>query len=213
MVADFCSVHAFSLHHWFHSVQFSSVAQSCRTLCDPMNRSMPGLPSYQSLWSWELMHKVSPSHLYESAPTHHCTTSANYHLQAQTSLFCVGTKLKSTWMSYLFNIIKGKMDTLSSCKTFPIFHVSYGLCSVTQSCPTLCDPMDCSPPGSSVHGILPARILEWVAMPFSRASSQPRDQTQVSCTAGRFFTIWAIREALAMVTVIKNDFPSLWEIC
>ena len=51
-----------------------------------------------------------------------------------------------------------------------------------QLCPTLCDPMDCSPPGSSVHGILQARILEWVAIPFSRGSSQPRDQTQVSCT-------------------------------
>ena len=55
--------------------------------------------------------------------------------------------------------------------------------------------MDCSLPGSSVHGILQARILEWVAVPFSRGSSQTRDQTQVSCTAGRFFTIWATREA------------------
>ena len=59
---------------------------------------------------------------------------------------------------------------------------------VTQSCLTLCDPMDCSPPGSSVHGILQARILEWVAFPFSRGSSQPRDETQVSCIAGGFFT-------------------------
>ena len=48
------------------------------------------------------------------------------------------------------------------------------------SCPTLCDPMDCSPPGSSVHGIFQARILEWVAISFSRVSSQPRDQTRVS---------------------------------
>ena len=46
---------------------------------------------------------------------------------------------------------------------------------VAQSCPTLCDPMDCSPPGSSVHGILQPRILEWVDIPFSRGSSQPRD--------------------------------------
>ena len=49
-----------------------------------------------------------------------------------------------------------------------------------QSCPTLCDPMDCSPPVSSVHGILQARILEWVAMPSSRGSSQPRDRTRIS---------------------------------
>ena len=49
-----------------------------------------------------------------------------------------------------------------------------------QSCPTLCDPMDCSPPGSSVYGILQTRILEWVAIPFSRGSSQPRDHASIS---------------------------------
>ena len=60
---------------------------------------------------------------------------------------------------------------------------------VIQWYPTLCNPMDCSPPGSSVHGILLARILEWVAISFSRGSSRPRDRTQVSCIVGRFFTI------------------------
>ena len=54
--------------------------------------------------------------------------------------------------------------------------------------------MGCSPPGSSVHGILQARKLEWVAIPFSKGSSQPRDQTQISYIAGRFFTIWATKE-------------------
>ena len=58
-----------------------------------------------------------------------------------------------------------------------------------QSCQTLCDPMDCSLPGSSIHGVLEARTLEWVAFPFSRDSYQPRDQTQVSSIAGGFFTI------------------------
>ena len=67
---------------------------------------------------------------------------------------------------------------------------------VIQSCPTLCDPMNCSPPGSSVPGLLLVRILEWVAVPFPSGSFWPRDQTQVSCLAGRFFTIWATREAL-----------------
>ena len=65
-----------------------------------------------------------------------------------------------------------------------------------QSCPTLCNPVDCSPPGSSVHGILQARILEWVAISSSRGSSQPRDRTQVSCIAGRRFNLWATRETL-----------------
>ena len=61
---------------------------------------------------------------------------------------------------------------------------------VAQSCPTLCNPMD-----YTVRGILQARILEWVAFPFSRGLSQPRDQIQVTCIAGGFFTSWATREA------------------
>ena len=60
---------------------------------------------------------------------------------------------------------------------------------VAQSCPTLCDPMDCSLPGSSVYVILQARILEWVAISFSSRSSQPRDETQVSCIVYRCFTV------------------------
>ena len=68
-----------------------------------------------------------------------------------------------------------------------------------QSCQTLFDPMDCSPPDSSVPGILQARILERVAMPFSRISSWPRDQIWVSCTEGRFFTIWTTKEALILI--------------
>ena len=60
---------------------------------------------------------------------------------------------------------------------------------VAQSYPILCHPLDCSPPDSSVHGILLARILEWVAIPFSRKSSQLRDGTPVFCITGRFFTV------------------------
>ena len=73
----------------------------------------------------------------------------------------------------------------------------------------LCDTMDCNPPGSSVHGILQARVLEWVTIPFSRGSPQPRDWTQVSCIEGRFFTIWATREAFAWcsVDVFLSFFP------
>ena len=62
---------------------------------------------------------------------------------------------------------------------------------VVQSCPTLCDPVGYNLPGFSVHGILQARILDWVAIPFSRGSSWSRDWTWVSCIAGRFFTTWA----------------------
>ena len=66
-------------------------------------------------------------------------------------------------------------------------------CSVAQACQILCDPMDWSPLGSSVHGILQARILEWVVMPSSRGSSRPRDRTCVSYSAGGFFTAVPLR--------------------
>ena len=82
-------------------------------------------------------------------------------------------------------------------KAFFIYHYNFWkLCNdlmrvcakLLQSCLICCDHLDCSPPGSSVHGILQARILEWVAMPSSRGSSPTRDQTWVSCIAGRIFT-------------------------
>ena len=65
---------------------------------------------------------------------------------------------------------------------------------VAQWCLTLCDAMDCSPPGSSFHGILQARIVEWITMLSSKGSSWPREWTQVSCIWGRFFTVWATRK-------------------
>ena len=90
----------------------------------------------------------------------------------------------------------------SWCALEPVFHNKRSLhaaieseSEVAQSCLTLCDPMDCSLPGSSLHGILQVRVLEWVAISFSRGSSQPRDQTQVSCIPGRRFNLWATREA------------------
>ena len=73
---------------------------------------------------------------------------------------------------------------------------------VAQLCLTLFDPMDRSRPGSSVHGILQARILEWVAIPFSRGSSQPRGQTRVSCIASGFFTTWATEKTKREYTKI-----------
>ena len=69
--------------------------------------------------------------------------------------------------------------------------------------------MDCSPPGSCVHGILQARILKWVAISFSRGSARPRDQTWVTCITSKFFTIWATTESLYGVRKTKNY---VWEV-
>ena len=89
-----------------------------------------------------------------------------------------------------------------------------------QSCPTLFDPRDCSPPGSSVHGILQASILEWIAMPSSRGSSWPRDRTRVSCMAGGILTVWATREDSSPYTPWRHfyfllrccTFNCLWNL-
>ena len=80
--------------------------------------------------------------------------------------------------------------------------------SVTQSCLTLCDPMGCSPPGSFVHGILQARILEWVAISFSRGSSWARDWTQVSCIVGRCFNLWPTRESYGF----SSSHVQMWKL-
>ena len=75
---------------------------------------------------------------------------------------------------------------------------------VVQPCLTLCDPMDRSLPGSSLHGIHQARVLEWVAISFSRGSSRPRDRTQVSRIPGRLFNLWATREAQKSPSVTRR---------
>ena len=76
-----------------------------------------------------------------------------------------------------------------------------------QLCPILCDPMDCKPPGSSVHGIFQARILEWVAISLSRGSSEPRYQTRVSCTTGQLFTDWAPRGVYSWTCIAHFLYP------
>ena len=107
---------------------------------------------------------------------------------------------KSGKISKIYFIAKkarcsGSLFFNSSLYIYTHTHAFVYVCWVTQSCLTFCKPMDCSPSGSSIHGILQAGILEWVAIPFSTGSSRPRDRTWVSCIAGGFFTIWATREA------------------
>ena len=84
--------------------------------------------------------------------------------------------------------------TLSLLIVGLLYHYSLRVL-VAQSCPTLCSLMDSSLLGSSVHGIFQARILEWVAIAFSRGSSWPKNRTQVSCIADRFFIVWTTKEA------------------
>ena len=102
-----------------------------------------------------------------------------YHTNIR--LFIVNVEVNFSKSSNQHRLVLNQNQSDSTC--------SY-CCSVTNSCPTLCDPMDCSLPYSFVRGVFQARILEWIAISFSRGSCWPRNQTWVSCTAGRFFTNW-----------------------
>ena len=110
-----------------------------------------------------------------------------YEHWGHAALFILKSTFRiSTWYYYVFSLI------VCAKVSFPIKQKQPGwlFCLVSQSWPTLGDCMDCSLPGSSVHGILQERIPGWVAISFSRGSSRPRDQTWVSCIAGRF--LWTI---------------------
>ena len=133
----------------------------------------PGLDPWLGKTSWRRRWKPTPGFL--PGRPHGQRSLVGYSPQ--------GRKESDTWATSTFTF---RNPFLPKC-----------VCMlVAQSRPTLCDSMDCIPPGSSLRGILQARILEWVAIPFPRGSSWPRrDRTCVSCIAGGFFTVWAIGEA------------------
>ena len=153
------------LHLVASSVQFSSVAQSCPTLCDPMNCSMPGLPVHHQLPEFTQTHvhwvsdAIQPSHP-PSSPSPPAPNTCQHQ-----SLF--------QWVNSSHEVAK------------VLSHVQI-----------LCGPMDYRLPGSFFHGISQARILECVAISFSRGSSQPRDQAHVSCISRRILCPWATRETI-----------------
>ena len=124
--------------------------QSCPTLRNPMDCSLPGSP----------VHEILQARILEGLA-----------ISVPRDLPNLGIK-----------------PGLLHCRQI-LYHLSQYESEAAQSCPTLCDPTDCSLPGSSVHGIFQARILERVAISFSRGSSPPRDRTQVSCMVDRHFTI------------------------
>ena len=96
-----------------------------------------------------------------------------------------------SWAIILLQVLTQKLCSLSPLS---FLSLPFKCVLVAQSCPALWDPMDYSLPGSFFHGIIQARILEWVAILFSRGSPQPRDRTQVYRITGGFFTNWATRE-------------------
>ena len=124
----------------------------------------------------------------------------------------LGWRVSPVLGSWLLLSCWSSREMMSQCLWQPLAHLCLkwkeSESEVAQSCPTLCDPVDCSPPSSSIHGILQARILEWVAISFSRGSSRPRNRTQVSRIAGRHFILWATKEVLKMRPLLPKVRPS-----
>ena len=173
--------------------------QSCLTLCDPIDGSPPGSPisgilqartlewvaiSFTNAWKWKVKVKSLSRVRLLATPW-----TAAY--QAPPPM---GFSRQEYWSGV----------PLPSLKKWS---------EVAQSCLTLCDPVDCSLTGSSIQRILQARILEWVAISFSRGSSWPRDQTQVSCIAGRRFTLWASRWAFLIFAAAAKSLQSCLTLC
>ena len=149
-------------------------------MCSIATFSWPKSVYFQSISRSLNISDTSKYHCYFMSPTLQ-SLSISY-------VFCIPCPcwtLERYHLYFLFVLL----CFLSSSKQY--VHV----CSVAQSCLTLCDPLGYKPPGSSVNRILQARILEWVALPSSRVFSQSKGQTQASCVTARFFSIWTTMEA------------------
>ena len=189
------------------------------SLTTPFWKPSTPLASYTPLSFWQLAACIPHGYLVPAV----CTPWTFYrHLSWEfTPSLCVFTSYPGSYLLWLQASVSSLIMLLGSQGTLAtssgllstgaqlLGHVLFHPCGqphfshpisasvlVSQSCQTLCDPMDYSSPGSPVHGILQARILEWVVILFSRGSSQPR---KWSCSAGRFFTVWATREALFLL--------------
>ena len=167
--------------HIFWSIQSESeVTQSCLTLCDPWTvaHQAPSSMGFSRQEYWSGLPFPSPGDLPDPGIEPRSPT-----LQADALTSAPPGKPGV----YKVPLNSGVIRSHCSCKSHQC--VSESESEVTQLCPTLWDPVDYGLPGSSIHGILQARILEWVAISFSRESSQPRDRIWVSCIAGKHFTL------------------------
>ena len=166
-----------------------------------MSNTAWGIESYMTIKPWSTDHstfsKVGTTYLYPIPAV--LTTSG------QRGHFLVSSQHLNQWVCKVMQkyppkvpaFLSTKQESLSPATCLSIFlSIHHGCVLVISACTTPCDTVEHSPPNSSVHGILQARILEWVVIPSSRESSQPRGWTQVSHIAGRFFTSWGTREAL-----------------
>ena len=206
--------------HYKSTMFLCLVAQSFLTLCDPMDCSRT-FSSIHGIFQSRILEWVAVSYSRGSSwprdPAHiSCVSCIDWWLPYNCTASIIEknrTKPKN-WRKkesqhFLNELIN--LDFYSLVQSSNLYS-NYCLCLLTslftgrewrievkwsevaQSCPTLCDPMDCSLSGSSIHGIFQARMLEWISISFSRGPFHPRNRTQVSRIAGRRFTIWTARK-------------------
>ena len=167
------------------------ITQSCPTLCERMVCSPPG----------SSVHEVSQARILKWVAISYSRESSWPRIESVSLVF-------PAFENRFFTTVPPGKSTPTGKKK-KLKNRAAAAAKSLQSCPTLCDPTDYSPPGSTVQGILQARILEWFAISYSRESSWPRDQTLVSCIAGSFFTVGATRDYTQfMPTVAKTAY--LW---
>ena len=195
-------------------ITVQSLIQLCPTLCDPMDCSHQAALSmgFSRQEHWNGLPFLSPRNNYLFIKRYQFTNILRvlkmFLLHCSNFLKFLHFTDQKICFTFLFEnnhrfTVSWKDSTERCCVLITQFThcVCACMCAcvcvwAAQLCLTLCNPRDCSPPDSSVHGILQGRILECVAVPFSRGSSPLRNWTWVSCIAGRLFTFWAIREAL-----------------
>ena len=188
--------------------------QSCLTLCDPIDGSPPGSPvpgilqartlewvaiSFSNAWKWKVKVKSFSRVRLLATPwtaAHKAPPSMGFSRQEYWSGLPLPSPISLSTYIYIYQSID------PSVYIYMVSLNPHGCMNakLLQSCLTLCNPMDCHPWGSSVHGIVQARILEWITTPSSRGSSPSKDWTLVfcgSCRAGRFFTAEPTREVLS----------------
>ena len=165
-----------------HPLLLPSVFPSIRVFCN----ESPLPIRWPKYWSFSFSFSISPSNEHPGLICFRMDWLDLLTLQMTLkSLQHHSSKASILWHSAFF-IVQLSHPYMTTGKTIAW---TAAAANSIQSCPTLCDPMDYSVPGSSLHGSLQARILEWVTMSFSRGSSRPRDRTQVSLIAGRCFNL------------------------
>ena len=161
---------------WSEVKKWSEVAQSCPTLCDPMDSSLPG----------STVHGIFQARVLEWAAISFSRGSSQTRDRA--CVFCIADRHFTIWAT---REALHQLGYVNYCDVW-VPHICVHVCPVVQSCPTLWDLMDCILPGSSVLGIFQARILEWVAISFSRGSSWPRDWTHVLTIFSHVIPYWNV---------------------